>query len=149
MDADNQKPEWFQMTQGDEIPARPRIKRGLRAFAVTLPLLLLGAGFLVAQPQDGPGAVATQTIALASSGPSAPAVASTSATVVVTAQSPTSVATVSTQSTHTTTSATFTTSPIKPPTGGGEGGDDAPTIGPAPAIGTPPSIKAPTDGDDD
>ena len=57
MSAKNEKPEWFQMTQGDEIPPRTRGRR-VRGLAAVLPLLVLGGAFLLAQSPDGPPAVA-------------------------------------------------------------------------------------------
>ena len=57
MSAKNEKPEWFQMTQGDEIPPRTRGRR-VRGLAAVLPLLVLGGAFLLAQSPDGPLAAA-------------------------------------------------------------------------------------------
>ena len=69
MSAENEKPDWFQMTEGDEIPRQRKIKRGVRALAVTLPLLVLGTGFVIAQNQSGPGVSADASASLAPSQP--------------------------------------------------------------------------------
>jgi hypothetical protein len=157
MNTDDKKPEWFQLTEGDRAPAKPRITRGVRLFALTVPLLLLGTGFLVAQNQNGSGAAAkTQPLAQAASASSAPAVAPTT-TSVQSAQNSTTVPLAQNQAILSATrSVSFISPLIKPPTGGGEEGDDSAGIGIAPAIGTvpangsvpaigiPPSIKAPT-----
>lgn len=64
MSANNERPEWFQMTQGDEIPPRIRGRR-VRGLAAALPLLLLGGAFLLAQSPDGPRTAATETLSSA------------------------------------------------------------------------------------
>lgn len=58
----NEKPEWFQLTQGDEIEPRHQVKRILRITALAAPLLILGTGFVMAQTQNGPDASANQTV---------------------------------------------------------------------------------------
>lgn len=145
MTPNNEKPEWFQLTEGDKVQSRRTIKRGFRVFAVTLPLLVLGTGFVVAQTQGGPGTSADATTPLASAAQStAPTTqnASTgqdnsttstgsSSAVIVNADQKTSSAGTSkieAKSSHPTHVSTPTTaSPIltpsiKPPTGGSDDG---------------------------
>lgn len=70
MTLDNhEKPDWFQMTEGDEIPRQRSIKRGVRALAVALPLLVLGTGFVIAQNQSSPGVSADASASLAPTQP--------------------------------------------------------------------------------
>ena len=66
MDASNEKPEWFQMTQGDEIPPRAGMRRGVRVLAAVLPLMVLSGALVLAQSQDGPRATASGTLSIAS-----------------------------------------------------------------------------------
>ena len=117
MSEENEKPDWFQMTEGDEIPRQRNIKRGVRVLAVTLPLLVLGTGFVVAQSHGGPGASANASVSSASSqGTSAQTLSSTE-------NSP---APVTTTPSATPSATPFATpSIIAPPTGGdGEQGSE-------------------------
>ena len=65
------KPEWFQITEKDGgKPHRP-VRRGIRAFALSIPLLAIGIGVVVAQSSDeSPANAETATFAIASAAPS-------------------------------------------------------------------------------
>jgi hypothetical protein len=111
MSAEPEKPEWFKMTEADKAPL-PR-KRGLRAAALAIPLLMVGAGFVVAQSQNPPAVTATASAA------QTPAVQSTP---------PGSANTSQPTATPASTPAIGTVPPIKLPTSKGdeglEGNDD-------------------------
>jgi hypothetical protein len=171
MNANNEKPEWFQMTQGDEIPPRARKRRGVRVLAAVLPLMVLGGAFALAQSQHGPRATASEPLSIAST--QAPAAARTPPTtenstgsLAADGQNVSSASLAKTQKTVIVSVANTPSigaiPPIKPPTGSGEGSDDdlagsgaigsAPSIGATPSIGSAPSIKLPTgsgEGSDD
>jgi hypothetical protein len=171
MSVNNEKPEWFQMTQDDKIPRRSRIGRGVRVLAAVLPLMVLGGAFALAQSQHGPRATASEPLSIAST--QAPAAARTPPTtenstgsLAADGQNVSSASLAKTQKTVIVSVANTPSigaiPPIKPPTGSGEGSDDdlagsgaigsAPSIGATPSIGSAPSIKLPTgsgEGSDD
>jgi hypothetical protein len=63
------KPEWFELTENDGEKPRRDVKRGARAFVLTIPLLAIGAGVVFAQTsQDAPAT--TEVISVAQSKPS-------------------------------------------------------------------------------
>ena len=102
------KPEWFQLAESDGGLPRRNAKRGFRALALSIPLMAIGIGVVVAQTSDEAPAIAEITSVKAP-------IASTSTPNVV-ASSPAS------------TKAVQTIQPAiaKPPTGGGDDdeGDD-------------------------
>jgi hypothetical protein len=101
------KPEWFQLAESDGGLPRRNVKRGFRALALSVPLMAIGIGVVVAQTSNESPAIAESTSVaatqspLASSSPIAPSVV---------ASSPAS------------TKAVQTIQPAiaKPPTGGGD-----------------------------
>ena len=110
MDPKN-KPEWFQLAESDGGLPRRNTKRGFRALALSIPLMAIGIGVVVAQTSNEAPAIAETTSVAATQSP----IASTSTPNVV-ASSPAS------------TKAVQTIQPAiaKPPTGGGDDdeGDD-------------------------
>jgi hypothetical protein len=101
------KPEWFQLAENDGGLPRRNTKRGIRALALSIPLMAIGIGVVVAQTSNESPAIAESTSVAATQSP----IASTSTPNIV-ASSPAS------------TKAVQTIQPAiaKPPTGGG--GDD-------------------------
>jgi hypothetical protein len=71
------KPEWFQIAENDGVKPRKTVKRGVRAFALSLPLLAIGIGVVVAQSSDESPANADSTSVAATASPkvSTPSVA--------------------------------------------------------------------------
>jgi hypothetical protein len=63
------KPEWFELTEGDAVKPRTSVKRNARGVLLALPLLLIGAGVVVAQGTDESPAVAESITTLASAAP--------------------------------------------------------------------------------
>ncbi|MBI3429509.1 MAG: hypothetical protein HY050_05560 [Actinobacteria bacterium] len=55
----NSKPEWFQLTEADQIQARPKVNRAARILALASPLLVVGMGVIVAQNGNAPTAIAS------------------------------------------------------------------------------------------
>ena len=106
------KPEWFQLAESDGGLPRRNVKRGFRALALSVPLMAIGIGVVLAQTSNEAPAIAETTSVAATQSP----IASTSpvAPTLVTAPS---------QSTK----AVQTIQPAiaQPPTGGGDDeGDD-------------------------
>ena len=112
------KPEWFQLAESDGGLPRRNVKRGFRALALSIPLMAIGIGVVVAQTSNESPASAETTSVAATQSPSVP-LASDSPAVQNIVVSPTK----STQAVQTTQPAIS-----KPPTGGGdddnEGDDD-------------------------
>jgi hypothetical protein len=73
------KPEWFELTQTDRIDPRSSFKASARGVLLALPLLLIGAGIVVAQGTDETPSVAESITTLASDAPQVSTAASTSA----------------------------------------------------------------------
>ena len=104
------KPEWFQLVESDGGLPRRNVRRGFRALALSVPLMAIGIGVVVAQTSNEAPAIAETTSVAATQSP----IASTSTPTLVTAPS---------QSTK----AVQTIQPAiaQPPTGGGDDeGDD-------------------------
>jgi hypothetical protein len=65
------KPEWFQIAEKDGGLPRRTAKRGFRAVALSVPLLAIGIGVVVAQSSnESPASAETATVAIASAAPS-------------------------------------------------------------------------------
>ncbi|MEI7476019.1 MAG: hypothetical protein WCJ83_01095 [Actinomycetes bacterium] len=104
------KPEWFQLVESDGGLPRRNVKRGFRALALSVPLMAIGIGVVVAQTSNEAPAIAETTSVAATQSP----LVTTSTPTLVTAPS---------QSTK----AVQTIQPAiaQPPTGGGDDeGDD-------------------------
>ena len=71
------KPEWFELTESDGGKARTSVKRNARGVLLALPLLLIGAGVVVAQGTDESPAIAETVTTLASAAPQASAAITT------------------------------------------------------------------------
>ena len=56
---ENNKPEWFEITDADEKPALRKVSKSLPVSAVLVTALILGVGAVVAQTQDQTPASAT------------------------------------------------------------------------------------------
>ena len=56
---ENNKPEWFEITDADEKPALRKVSKSLPVSAVLVTALVLGVGAVVAQTQDQTPASAT------------------------------------------------------------------------------------------
>lgn len=66
------KPEWFELADSDGGMPRRTLKRGFRTLALSVPLLAIGIGVVVAQTSDeSPANAETATVAIASAAPSA------------------------------------------------------------------------------
>jgi hypothetical protein len=63
------KPEWFELAESDGGKARTSVKRNARGVLLALPLLLIGAGVVVAQGTDESPAIAETVTTLASAAP--------------------------------------------------------------------------------
>jgi hypothetical protein len=64
-----QKPEWFQLVESDGGKPRKNVKRGFRALALSIPLLAIGIGVVVAQTSNESPASAETTSAAATQSP--------------------------------------------------------------------------------
>ena len=65
------KPEWFELTEKDGGKTHFEVKRGLRSFALAIPLLAIGAGVVFAQASnESPATAEETTLAVASAAPS-------------------------------------------------------------------------------
>jgi hypothetical protein len=65
------KPEWFELTEKDGGKTHFEVKRGLKSFALAIPLLAIGAGVVFAQTSnESPATAEETTIAVASAAPS-------------------------------------------------------------------------------
>ena len=63
------KPEWFELAESDGGKARTSVKRNARGVLLALPLLLIGAGVVVAQGTDESPAAAESITTVASAAP--------------------------------------------------------------------------------
>jgi hypothetical protein len=63
------KPEWFELAQSDGGKPRTPVKSGARGVLLALPLMLIGAGVVVAQTADDSPAVAESVTTVASAAP--------------------------------------------------------------------------------
>ena len=105
------KPEWFQLAESDGGLPRRNVKRGFRALALSIPLMSIGIGVVLAQTSnESPASAETTSVAaaqlpLASTSPVAPNVVA---------------------STTNSTKAVQTIQPAiaNPPTGGGDDEDE-------------------------
>ena len=58
------KPEWFELVEKDGGKPNHPVKRGFRALALTIPLMVIGVGVVVAQSSDeSPASAETTSIA--------------------------------------------------------------------------------------
>ena len=64
-----QKPEWFQLVDNDGGKPRKNVKRGFRTLALSIPLLAIGIGVVVAQTSNEAPASAETTSAAATQAP--------------------------------------------------------------------------------
>ncbi|MGI9144874.1 MAG: hypothetical protein ACR2I6_05200 [Candidatus Planktophila sp.] len=64
------KPEWFEIADSDGGKPQRKIKRGVRALALTVPLLAIGIGVVLAQSSDESPANAESVSVTASAQPS-------------------------------------------------------------------------------
>ena len=64
------KPEWFELADSDGGKPRRQIKRGVRVFALSVPLLAIGVGVVLAQSSDESPANAESVSVTASAQPS-------------------------------------------------------------------------------
>ena len=85
----NNKPEWFEITDADEKPELRKVSKSLPASAVLVVALILGVGAVTAQTQNDTPASATSASAeqtpAAETSPTAKAVSTATAAVVGTA----------------------------------------------------------------
>jgi hypothetical protein len=63
------KPEWFELAESDGGKPRTPVKSGARGVLLALPLMLIGAGVVVAQTADDSPAVAESVTSVASAAP--------------------------------------------------------------------------------
>jgi hypothetical protein len=63
------KPEWFELAESDGGKPRTPVKSGARGVLLALPLMLIGAGVVVAQTADDSPAVAKSITSVASAAP--------------------------------------------------------------------------------
>ena len=63
------KPEWFELAESDGGKAHTSVKRSARGALLSLPLLLIGVGVVVAQGTDESPAIAESTTTIASAAP--------------------------------------------------------------------------------
>jgi hypothetical protein len=103
------KPEWFQLAESDGGLPRRNAKRGFRAIALSVPLMAIGIGVVLAQTSNEAPAVAETTSVAATQSP----IASASTPTLVAAPSQ------STKSVQ-----TMQPAIAKPPTGGGDDDGD-------------------------
>jgi len=103
------KPEWFQLAESDGGLPRRNVKRGFRSLALSVPLMAIGIGVVLAQTSNEAPAVAETTSVAATQSP----IASTSTPTLVAAPSQ------STKSVQ-----TIQPAIAKPPTGGGDDDDE-------------------------
>jgi hypothetical protein len=71
------KPEWFELAESDGGKPRTPVKSGARGVLLALPLMLIGAGVVVAQTADDSPAVAESVTSVASAAPQASAAITT------------------------------------------------------------------------
>ena len=100
------KPEWFQLAESDGGLPRRNVKRGFRALALSIPLMAIGIGVVLAQTSNESPAIAETTSVAAP-------IATTSTPTLVTAPSQSTKAVQSIQPAI-----------AKPPTGGGDDDDE-------------------------
>jgi hypothetical protein len=99
------KPEWFELVERDGGLPRHTAKRGFRAVALSIPLMAIGIGVVLAQTSNEAPAIAETTSVAATQSP----IASTSTPTLVTAPSQSTKAVQSIQPAI-----------AQPPTGGGD-----------------------------
>jgi hypothetical protein len=63
------KPEWFELAESDGGKPRTPVKSGARGVLLALPLMLIGAGVVVAQTADDSPTVAKSVTTAASAAP--------------------------------------------------------------------------------
>jgi len=63
------KPEWFQLVDSDGGKPRHNVKRGFRAVALSVPLLAIGIGVVLAQTSNEAPAIAETTSVAATQSP--------------------------------------------------------------------------------
>ena len=63
------KPEWFELTQTDGLNPRTSVKTSARGVLLALPLMLIGAGVVIAQTADESPALAESVTIVASAAP--------------------------------------------------------------------------------
>ena len=63
------KPEWFQLAESDGGLPRRNVKRGFKALALSLPLMAIGIGVVVAQTSNEAPAIAESTSIAATQSP--------------------------------------------------------------------------------
>jgi hypothetical protein len=63
------KPEWFELTQADGVNPRTSVKTSARGVLLALPLMLIGAGVVIAQTADESPALAESVTTVASAAP--------------------------------------------------------------------------------
>jgi len=64
------KPEWFELAESDGGKAHTSVKRSARGALLSLPLLLIGVGVVVAQGTDESPAIAESITTITSAAPS-------------------------------------------------------------------------------
>ena len=99
------KPEWFQLVESDGGLPRRNVRRGFRALALSVPLMAIGIGVVLAQTSNEAPAIAETTSVAATQSP----IASTSAPTLIAAPAKSTKAVQSIQPAI-----------AKPPTGGGD-----------------------------
>lgn len=82
-----QKPEWFQLVDNDGGKPRKNVKRGFRTLALSIPLLAIGIGVVVAQTSNEAPASAETTSVAATQAPIVATASVAPKVVVVTAKS--------------------------------------------------------------
>ena len=103
------KPEWFQLAENDGGSPRRNVKRGIKAIALSIPLIAIGVGVVVAQTSnESPASAETTSVAVTQS-----PTASTSTPNIVADPTP-SIKAVQ----------TIQPAIAKPPTGGGDDDDE-------------------------
>jgi len=63
------KPEWFQLAESDGGLPRRNVKRGFRALTLSIPLMAIGIGVVVAQTSNEAPAIAETTSVAATQSP--------------------------------------------------------------------------------
>jgi hypothetical protein len=101
------KPEWFQLAESDGGLPRRNVKRGFRALALSVPLMAIGIGVVLAQTSNEAPAIAETT-----------SVAATQSPLVTTSPVAPTLVTAPSQSTKA--AQTIQPALAKPPTGGGD-----------------------------
>ena len=103
------KPEWFELTESDAPKPRRDAKRGIRAIVLSIPLMAIGIGVVLAQTSNEAPASAETTSVAATQSP----IATTSSPNIVASSTPSTKAVQAIQPAI-----------AKPPTGGGDDDDE-------------------------